>query len=224
MKRTFLILFTAILFSGNASGQPMDREVWQKITQESSFDYSPNQVEKSKETVHSKHSNKNVTWQDSTSNRSLDLGPMIQIILIAFFVFILVLILISIIRNVKHSKSIKTFSDDNFDIDILDEEVLEKSYLENWLEKSLLANNCKLAIRIYFLITLRRLEELHLIKWEKRKTNWNYIQELSSTAYQEHFKQLVKCYDNIWYGEKTYPNEYLQNKIEDFKKFNHSIH
>ena len=70
---------------------------------------------------------------------------------------------------------------------------------------------------------LKSLELQRLILWKKNKTNWDYINELSSHHFQVEFQQLVNDFDQVWYGEKSYSEDMLREKISHFESFKEMI-
>ena len=109
----------------------------------------------------------------------------------------------------------------------LTEENLEKvefGYLEQALEKALVQQNFRMAIRIHYLWLLKVLYEKELIKWKKDKTNHAYISELATKLSEEsssNFRKLTLWYEKAWYGESTI-NEtdfrMVENYFVDFRR------
>ena len=73
------------------------------------------------------------------------------------------------------------------------------------------------------MLVLKHLELQKLIIWKKEKTNWHYIQELSGHDHQASFMRLAYEYDELWYGEKDYTENELNNKIDRFKEFRNDL-
>lgn len=78
------------------------------------------------------------------------------------------------------------------------------------------------AIRYQFLQVLKTASDKKIIAWNTDKTNRDYVHQLSNTKYQNTFKNLVRIFDNVWYGEfevdeKDY--ETYKNTFQDFIKF-----
>jgi hypothetical protein len=81
----------------------------------------------------------------------------------------------------------------------------------------------RLAIRLWFLRTLKTFSDKELLSWKIDKTNSDYYYELSGTNFQQEFGEVSKVYDYIWYGE--FPvDEISYSKAEDkFKTLNGKI-
>ncbi len=59
----------------------------------------------------------------------------------------------------------------------------------------------RLAVRLWFLRTLKTLSDEELLKWTIDKTNSDYYYELSGSTFQKEFGEVTNVYDYIWYGE-----------------------
>lgn len=77
----------------------------------------------------------------------------------------------------------------------------------------------KLAIRLYYLRTLKTLSEKNLIAWQPNKTNRSYFHELKP-AIQRDFGSLTDAFEYSWYGNfevgKSDFDE-IRAKFENFK-------
>ncbi len=62
-------------------------------------------------------------------------------------------------------------------------------------------NNYRLAIRYYYLLSLKRLSEKGKINWDSEKTNYDYYQEIKETELKKQFQYISYIYDYCWYGE-----------------------
>lgn len=74
----------------------------------------------------------------------------------------------------------------------------------------------RLAIRLYYLLLLQRLQEQNKIIWAPEKTNADYSYELKEEQERQEFSYLSYLYNNIWYGEHTLTSE-------DFLKAKHAF-
>ncbi len=82
-----------------------------------------------------------------------------------------------------------------------DPEIIPKTELELRLEKALQEENYREAIRVYFTMVLKELINKAWIHWKKEKTNYQYELELMGKPNQSDFKELVRIYNIVWYGE-----------------------
>ena len=85
------------------------------------------------------------------------------------------------------------------------------------------AGNFRAAVKYLFLRTLQQLSGAALINYASDKTNYNYVQEISSDKKKE-FARLVLNYEYVWYGNIS-PDKSMYADIENefasfFKKYN----
>jgi hypothetical protein len=66
--------------------------------------------------------------------------------------------------------------------------------------------NFRLAIRLLYLQSLKKLSDNGLISWHPNKTNFTYWQELNGTNYQKLFFELTDRFEYSWYGNR-FPTE-----------------
>ncbi len=80
-------------------------------------------------------------------------------------------------------------------------ENLAEAELNNPIKQAEAQGNYTLAIRLYYLKALQDLMQKKLIRWQKDKTNGQYVRELSVTALHFPFKNLTRIFDYVEYGE-----------------------
>jgi hypothetical protein len=89
------------------------------------------------------------------------------------------------------------------------------------LHKALAANDFRLAIRLWYLSTLRDLAENEFITYKTGKTNSDYVAQLYNTALYKKFSTLTRVFEYTWYGELALNHEryaLLQKDFESFKE------
>ena len=103
---------------------------------------------------------------------------------------------------------------------LLKEDIFSISYdLE--ISRAIAAANHRLAIRLYYLSTLKELADRELIAYKQDKTNSNYLHELSGTRYYTSFFRLTRDFEYSWYGGfPISPAAFrqVQNEFADFKQ------
>jgi hypothetical protein len=80
-------------------------------------------------------------------------------------------------------------------------EVITKTELELRLEDALSRDDFREGVRIYFTFILKELISKGWIQWKKDKTNHHYLLEVNSKPNSDIFRECVRIYDLIWYGE-----------------------
>ncbi|MBC7570882.1 MAG: DUF4129 domain-containing protein [Spirosoma sp.] len=61
--------------------------------------------------------------------------------------------------------------------------------------------NYRLAVRLLYLQTLKRLTDAELIQYKPDKTNRQYVYELANSPQQSDFEQLTRQFEFVWYGD-----------------------
>lgn len=59
----------------------------------------------------------------------------------------------------------------------------------------------RLAVRLWFLRSLKEMTDLKLIDWKIDKTNSDYYYELSGSRLQKDFASISLLYEYVWYGD-----------------------
>ncbi len=103
-------------------------------------------------------------------------------------------------------------------------EDIKELEIDRLLREALASGNYRLAIRIYFLGMLKKLDEDGIILWKKDKTNRDYLAELFSKAhYFEEVRTLTLAYEQVWYGEHNLPVEAYEEIISSFKAIDQQL-
>ncbi len=95
--------------------------------------------------------------------------------------------------------------------------------LEQLLKEALKKSNYRLAIRYWYLIILKNLHGKNQIKWEKEKTNYDYINEIKKEDVKGQLKHLTLIFEYAWYGETAIDKEGFDVLQNDFNTFNKNI-
>lgn len=119
-----------------------------------------------------------------------------MLIYLAFFGFILfVAYQVFNLKNVFSRKK----SNINISYDIEHENIHEID-LQQLLAEALKNEQYRVAVRIQYLLTLKKLSDHGQIQWSIEKTNMHYIFELKE-RYKTNFIALTQIFDWVWYGE-----------------------
>jgi hypothetical protein len=133
-----------------------------------------------------------------------------------FIIFVILKALVDFdVRFWKPNKLIKRTSEKL----IYEDEDIHEVNLEALLKKAILSNNFRVAIRYYYLITLKILSAKKLIDYHKDKTNSEYLFEIEDTAMRSKFSYLSYVYTYVWYGEFSVDEQSFkaaQNKYQSF--------
>jgi len=89
------------------------------------------------------------------------------------------------------------------------------------IDKAIQQQNYRLAVRLYYLKSLKQLTDKELINWQPTKTNRRYVDELEKTHLKSDFERLTSEFEYVWYGEFAVSEvEFglLKNQFQDFSK------
>jgi hypothetical protein len=104
---------------------------------------------------------------------------------------------------------------------IYEDEDIHEIDLESLLKQAINNQNFRLAIRYYYLTSLKGLSTKKIIDYHKDKTNSEYLFEITNTETRNHFSYLSYVYTYVWYGEFPIDQqgfETAQNKYQSFIK------
>ncbi|HOZ50817.1 MAG TPA: hypothetical protein PLU17_03100 [Chitinophagaceae bacterium] len=91
------------------------------------------------------------------------------------------------------------------------------------LKEALINKDYRLAVRVLYLETLQIMNRNGWIEFEQEKTNWDYVQKLSSTIHHKVFSALTIYFDYIWYGHFNIDQDRYQLIETKFRNFQNEI-
>ncbi|HCW08203.1 MAG TPA: hypothetical protein DGG95_12655 [Cytophagales bacterium] len=159
---------------------------------------------------------------EDESNFNLPINPLlVKIIFYSIAALIVGYILFLIIKNARFKSSPKIIKSDTATEELTDIRELPVDHL---LQKALSSGDYKLAVRIYFLALLKKLDEGGLIRWKKDKTNREYLSELfSQEVYFEEVRLLTLAYEQVWYGNHTFSAQAYQQLFLSFQAMDQKL-
>ena len=104
-----------------------------------------------------------------------------------------------------------------------DEQIIKNEDINALINDAIAKNNYRLAIRYYYLLSLKYLTEKHVITWQQEKTNEDYITEIESETLKNNFKNITRIYDYVWYGEFNVDQLRFENLKVPFESLNSSL-
>lgn len=142
------------------------------------------------------------------------LGPLGYILLGLFAVLIAFLIYYLFVNRVKDGKNVVPISlEETAPIEI------PLTELERMLQEALARGDYRGAVRIYFIFILRDLSQKNWINWEKEKTNFHYLREMSQRSEYADFNKSVSYFEIIWYGKREIDKSTFEQIKPDFTRF-----
>ncbi|WEK19090.1 MAG: DUF4129 domain-containing protein [Candidatus Pedobacter colombiensis] len=88
------------------------------------------------------------------------------------------------------------------------------------IEKAVANGNYRLAVRLFYLRSLKLLNDKELIDWQPEKTNQTYINEIIDPDRKQQFAMLTRQFEYIWYGEFFIDQEGFKAVKGSFERFN----
>lgn len=104
---------------------------------------------------------------------------------------------------------------------VYEDEDINDTDLESLLQKAIADKNTRLAIRYSYLILLKKLSDKKIIKYDKDKTNSDYLFEIEDANQRNQFSYVSYIYTYVWYGEFDLSEEdfiKIQEKYNSFFK------
>lgn len=141
---------------------------------------------------------------------SAGLGAFGYILMGVFIVALVFLIYYMYVNSPKDGKKISSTIEGLEDVNPTEIPLTE---LQRMLQEALANNDYRGAVRIYFIFIIRDLAEKKWIDWEKEKTNFHYLREMSGKKEFDDFNRAVSYFEIIWYGKR----EIDANKFNDVK-------
>ena len=110
--------------------------------------------------------------------------------------------------QLKHGELAENIHEIDFEI-LIAEAVAKKMY--------------RLAVRLYYLQTLKKLSDNDLIHWQINKTNVDYMEEMQTKALHKEFRHLTHWFDYVWYGNFELTTTHFEDIEQDFLAFEKQI-
>lgn len=161
--------------------------------------------------------------QEQSRGRSLfDEGwftGLLWIIIVVSFIAVVIWYLVASNIQLFRKASKKISSEEEI-------EISENIFLLNYdreIGKAVEAKNYRLAVRLWYLRTLKELLERSLINYSHEKTNSEYLNTLSGGKYYRDFFRLTRNFEYTWYGGFPLSEEGYNLMQKDFTDFKNSL-
>jgi hypothetical protein len=217
--------------NSKVSPKPFDRETWNK--KRKGLNYSDKKKdEKTQNNKEGEDRPKSENEDEVTENRQnntsysspdwgLNLGPLVQMIVIAGVIILLALLIFLVIKSglFQSNTSIKQSSISGAELLENIEDNLHESDLDRALRLALEANDYRLAIRIYYLTIIKELSLKDMIKWKRDKTNGQYVREMLEKPEGAAFRSLTVSFERAWYSNETIMLKHFEALNPQFQSF-----
>jgi len=104
-----------------------------------------------------------------------------------------------------------------------EEHILKNEDINALIIEAIKQQNYRLAIRYYYLLSLKKLSQNHIISWQQQKTNEDYISEIEAINLKASFTNITRIYDYVWYGEFDIDALKFETFKSQFESLNNTI-
>lgn len=91
------------------------------------------------------------------------------------------------------------------------------------IAEAITQTNYRLAVRLYYLKTLKELTDREMIDWKINKTNRSYVYELNSPTLRPDFERITLQFEYAWYGDFPVDETQFLNIKNQFLTFSDSL-
>jgi hypothetical protein len=116
-------------------------------------------------------------------------------------------------RNAAKNRVVATHEAEK---DLTEPEELHDGSLDSLLKRAKTDGDHILATRYYFLMYLKKLQDVGVIKYHRDKTNADYLSEITNPKLSEQFIKLSYMYEYAWYGKKEITDELFATVEQTF--------
>ncbi|WP_114783576.1 DUF4129 domain-containing protein [Botryobacter ruber] len=106
--------------------------------------------------------------------------------------------------------------------DVLEENIHELD-LEELIAQAIDQHEYRKAVRLHYLLSLKKLTDAGFITWKPGKTNRSYIPEIKQQHIRQEFEQLTNMFEYVWYGGAALGNEVFAAARQEFIQFDNLI-
>lgn len=138
----------------------------------------------------------------------LNLNPAFLVFIKWFFIIAGVLVLAFIVLKFVNEGNIFSRQSRNIyppsvsiDLEKIEDD-LQNAEFNSLIQKAINQKQYALAIRLYYLATIKELNMVGAIKWKKDKTNSTYVREMRQHTLFEPFRHITGIFEQIWYGDR----------------------
>ncbi len=197
----------------------IEQQKWESAIQD--LDYSGKPLSKNKDKKAKENRRDYDSWDRSSGGSSAGAlgGSMAKILLIST-IAVLVLVLLYNMSGVQlnFGGNRKINNPGTINLREVEENLLE-SELDKLTRQAIESGNYALAIRLYFLQSIKDLSIKKAIRWKKDKTNRDYLREMKAHPLASNFRELSLVFDRVWYGQKPIDKAHFEVLQPQFQRF-----
>ena len=113
-------------------------------------------------------------------------------------------------------------SNENLNYTISSDDIHVISF-EEAIQEAIATSNFRLAIRLLYLQSLKKLSDHGYINWQLNKTNTDYLGETRDKKWYSLFLSLTQNFEYTWYGEAKVNSENFNVVQQQFIQFNNQL-
>ena len=136
---------------------------------------------------------------------------------VAVAIAFLIRYLLGLQQAPKDKKLRKAGNSTDIDLEQIEED-LHEAELGGYIAQAEREGNYRLAMRLHYLALLKAMSVGGLIRWQKDKTNRQYLNELSGHELQPPFSHLTRIFEHYWYGDHELQAEAYQQIAPEFEQ------
>lgn len=195
MRYSLIIFCVLILGTTEISSQSPSQEV--SISEESYSELKEKLgYDKTKKGLRLRDRFKPERIEEETPESNFGGGVLLTLISYMLIAALVILLIYLIFGNIQVDKKVEIPDDQSEFIEDIEKVDAESAY------RTALANgDHRLAVRMLFIMVLKKLNEAEIIQWEIEKTNRQYHNEISQSEMRRSFRELSSIYERVWYGD-----------------------
>lgn len=193
-KKKIIVMFLCLLIMPNLVAENIKRETWEKVIAKQDYTENYKELKKNKNESHNQFTAPKQTKSIKVPF-FLKILPLVLLVILLVFLVALFFLNFSGVAYIKRSRTKITSTE------FEDPDQFTKDDLETYLSNAINNEDYRLAVRIHFLIIIKKLKENNFISWKKEKTNTDYLFEVNRRTFFDSFKILVNIFDRIWYAD-----------------------
>ena len=158
-----------------------------------------------------------------SSNNAADTWELIKLI---FYILVIGGVLLYIIK-VLVDKDIRWLFNKNknvqSELDFDEEQQMAQADFEQLIKEAVQNKDYRSAVRYYYLLLLRKLDQKAILSYDAQKTTIDYQLELEGSKFGTLFSKAAYYYTYIWYGEFIISEEEYQTTATHYNSLLNSI-
>jgi hypothetical protein len=154
-------------------------------------------------------------------NSSTQATNFVNVFFKTLYIIIILLVIYFIVKTLVNQEGSWIFGRKSDKLNINTSEVeqhLMQTDFDNLITNAVKKQNYRLAVRYYYLKTLKLLSEKEIINWEYEKTNQDYYHEIKNKEIKASFSYTSYIYNYSWYGEFELDESGYQEASKSFNQ------